>query len=352
MPTHVDISKEFQHCRSMGQNLRKKLSLFCVKNNIKFLGTQGPFNLEEAIQSEQNTTPIILLQIHDALAGSKSYWKSINQQLSLIGKKLLVCTDSFVDMANFSNITFLTHPALVGLKHFHVDPDCYNDLSQNHSPGKLFNCFIHRADATRQSWFYFLYNAKLLDRGYISFLLYNHENKNQPEIELFDQLHSRHGMNQLPHFEDAYQNLRLQVPYRNFKENPVLWDKICDSKYSLVLDTYATNDNDASCYFSEKVARALMLPSLDLLFVEKNVPMHLESWGLVNKTSTLDMDHFSWQQRQTCLLEVLVQDSWEYNFTSLLETARHNHSVLKNYYYNTIDNFYTEVFDVATSKHN
>jgi len=113
MPTHVDISKEFQHCRSMGQNLRKKLSLFCVKNNIKFLGTQGPFNLEEAIQSEQNTTPIILLQIHDALAGSKSYWKSINQQLSLIGKKLLVCTDSFVDMANFSNITFLTHPALL-----------------------------------------------------------------------------------------------------------------------------------------------------------------------------------------------------------------------------------------------
>jgi len=352
MPAHVDISKEFQHCRSIGQNLRKKLWLFCKKNNVKFIGNYRRFAIEKEIQSDSDTKSIILFQIHDALFGSRSHWESINQQLFARDKKLLVCTDSFVDMANFSNITFLTHPALVGLKHFHVDPDCYNGLSQNHSPGKLFNCFIHRADATRQSWFYFLYNAKLLDRGYVSFLLYNHENKNQPEIELFDQLHSLHGMNQLPHFEDAYQNLRSQVPYRNFKENLALWDKICDSKYSLVLDTYATNDNDASCYFSEKVARALMLPSLDLLFVEKNIPRHFESWGIVTNTSTLNLDHLSWQQRQTRLLEVLVQDSWEYNFTSLLEIARHNHSVLKNYYYNTIDNFCTEVFDIATSRHN
>jgi hypothetical protein len=351
MPSHVDISKEFQHCRSTGQNISKKLQEFCRKNNVQFIGRHQSHALEKAVQLDSGTKFIILFWIQDALFGSRSYWESINQQLFERGKKILVCTDSFIDLTDLSNITFLTHPALVGLKHLHVDPDCYKSLSQNHCPSKLFNCFIHRVDATRQSWFYFLYNAKLLDRGYVSFLLYNYENENQLEIDLFDQLHSLHGMNQLPHFEDAYQNLRSQVPFRNFEENPILWDKICDSKYSLVLDTYATNDNDASCFFSEKVARALMLPSIDLLFVEKNIPRHFESWGLVTSTSSLNLDHLSWQQRQTRLLEVLVQDSWEYNFTSLLEIARHNYSVLKNYY-NTIDNFYTEVFDIATSKHN
>jgi hypothetical protein len=291
---------------------------------------------------------MVMFKIQDPLLGDIDYWKSINHEFASCDKKLLVCTDNYVLTDDFSHIQFLSHKALIGLKSLHVNTDWFDSLVYNHSPKRLFNCFNHRVCAVRQSWFYFLHNRKLLDSGYVSFLFYNWQDESQSELDLFEKNHNKF-LNSLDHFNKAYAELKSQIPFRNFVENTVLWDKICDSKYSLVLDTSAPDDDQIGLFISEKVARVLMLPSIDLLFLQKQTLQGIESMGLVSHTNSLGIDHMSWHDRQLNLLQALQNNDIQYDFKKLLEQARHNHAVLSNAL-NSMDEFFTEVFDTVTCK--
>jgi len=278
-----------------------------------------------------------------------TYYKNLNQHLLKNDQQLLICTDSIVEYENLSNIKFLCHRSLLGVKHFHVDPVCYNSLSKSR-PSKLFNCFMHRIDSGRQSWFYFLYHHNLLDRGYVSFSLYQLDEYSElKDIELYDYIHNNFQLDKFPHFQEAYQQMRSKVPFKNFEENFNLDDKIIDSKYSLVLDTYALHDDWNSWYFSEKIARALMLPTCQLMFSQKGTLKKLSDLGIEIQKYNLDIDHLPWPERQQRLLEILCHDVEEYNFIKLKKIALHNKNQLQSFY-QEIDQFYDQAIDLATSK--
>jgi hypothetical protein len=143
--------------------------------------------------------------------------------------------------------------------------------------------------------------------------------------------------------------MRSKVPFKNFKENFKLDDKIIDSKYSLVLDTFAVNDDCNSWYFSEKIARILMLPTCQLMFLQKGTLKKLSDLGIEIQKSNLDIDHLPWQERQQRLLEILCHDVEEYNFVKLKKIALHNKNQLQ-LFYQEIDQFYDQAIDLATTK--
>jgi hypothetical protein len=207
---------------------------------------------------------------------------------------------------------------------------------------------MQRIDLVRQSWFYFLYNRGLLDQGYVSFRLWQTPGSGLPHgRDLFDQIHQR-GLSGLSHFETAYQALRDQVPYANFEENSILDDKILDSRYSLVLDTAGALDDQGFCFVSEKAYRALMTPTQDLLFLQKDSIAQLQKLGLESSSQSLCFDHLSWQQRQLAMLDILQQDPLSYNYTVLLEKSRHNQNVLEKLW-NTLPNLSEQVLDTLNS---
>jgi hypothetical protein len=333
---------EHEHARFQSKLLKNKLKEFCKVNGVGFSESFKDQLIDNNLLELENTLTV-WLQLHDPLFGHETQWQALDQKLQKSGQKILVCTDSFVSENVFRNIVFHQPLALLGVKHFHINEQWFDQLAQDHQPTKLFSCFINRVEPVRQSWFYFLYNSNLLDRGHISFLLFNHEKPTLTELELFDQNHQQH-LYYLEQFEKAYQNLRSRVPYKNFAENGLLWDKICDSKYSLVLDTSAPDDQLLQCFVSEKTARTIMLPTIDLLFVQKGTLTHLDSLGIKTHSYGLGIDHLSWQDRQTKIIDALVKDSCEYNFKELLEVARNNHHVLKTIYENNKD--FGELFDL------
>jgi hypothetical protein len=346
MAQHIQLVKEHLHTLQIFTLIEDTLRVKCLKSNIGFLKKTS-----KILDISTNKEKYLLQVFTKDLVMPLTYYENLNQQLLKNNKQLLICTDNFVEYKNLSNIKFLCHRSLIGIKHFNIDPAYYNLLSDNR-PGKLFNCFIHRAESVRQSWLYFLYHHNLIDRGYVSYLLYAlAEYSNLSGVDLYDYIHNNYQLDRLPHFQEAYQHMRSKVPYQNFKENFKLADKIIDSKYSLVLDTNAADDDQNAWFFSEKTSRVLMLPTCQLLFLQKGTLTKLSKLGLAVHKFNLDIDLLSWTERQQKLLEILRNDSEEYNFTKLKTTALYNYNLLQSFY-QEIDQFYNEAIDLAKSKFN
>jgi len=344
--SHTKLTEEHQQTHLAFNLVENTLQQKCLQAGIGFLKRS-----DNQISASTNKEKYLLQISTRDLVLDADYYKNFNQQLQKVEKQLLVCTDNIVEYESFSNIKFLCHKALIGIKHLHVNTDCYKLLT-DHSPTKLFNCFIHRTDSVRQSWLYFLHHYDLLDQGYVSYLLFQLKDYSKlTGVDLYDYVHHNFQLDELEHFCRAYQALRDKVPYQNFKENSILSDKILDSKYSLVLDTYAICDDYNSWFFSEKVARALMLPTCPLLFLQKGTLTKLSNLGLVIAKSNLDIDQLHWQVRQKNLLEILSNDTQEYNFTELKNTALYNHNLLKTFY-QTVEQFYDEAIELAKSQFN
>lgn len=166
------------------------------------------------------------------------------------GKKLWLLTDNLVDSTkyNFSNIDIRPVPQLLGP---------YASIRDQSDPvashGRLFNCFIQRCESVRQSWFYHLWLENLLEKGYVSYLLLQMRGYSKlTGMDLFDAIHHSQGLDTLPKFQIAHEKLRTVVPYRNFEENFDLMTYINDSKYSVVLETFAVEDNHGAWCVTEK----------------------------------------------------------------------------------------------------
>jgi len=138
----------------------------------------------------------------------------------------------------------------------------YNAEFQDRAPDRLFNCFMNRACSFRQSWLYQFQRQGLIDDGYITYNL-DYRSKDfyhlKGTVDLFDALY-HNGNNQI--FEKEHHILHDKVPFFNLTNG--LEQTIIDSKVSIVIETYFSNENAVA--FSEKIFRVLQLPRPFLLF--------------------------------------------------------------------------------------
>jgi hypothetical protein len=316
--------------------LHARVQKFCQSNNILFSYQVSP----ELIQNSKQSV-IVFMRLFD-LIPNYDFWKTINQTCQQHEKILLVVTDNILNFDNLSCVKFFSYPKLLGVTASYYDNPIIN------TPTKLYNCFIQRVDSVRQSWFYFLYHYNLLDQGYVSLLMKQLTDYSKlTGIELFDYTHSHYQLDALPHFEQAYQSTRAQIPFQNFEEKNNLLPYILDSKYSLVLETYAIEDDRNQWCFTEKSLRALQFPSIPLLFVQRGGISILKSLGLEIINDIVQVDQLNWQNRQQQLLKILIDDAVDIDSNMLYNQCQHNRWLLQSWktdYKNLkfFDNFYNE----------
>ena len=319
-------------------NLQTRLRTFCKSNDIAF-----SINVSvELIQRSKNS--IIVNMLLFDLIPSYEFWRNINQICQQQGKMVLVVTDNILNFDNLSYVKFFSYTKLLGVT------ASYDDNLTIAKPTKLYNCFIQRVDSVRQSWFYFLHQHDLLDRGYVSLLMKQLSDYNDlTGVELFDYIHHQYGLDALPHFEQAYQTVRSQIPFRNFKENNNLLPYILDSKYSVILETYAVDDDRDQWCFTEKSLRAIQFPTIPLLFTQRGGISVLKSLGLEINDAT-ELDHLNWQERQQHLLKILVNDPIDFDVELLYNQSQHNRHLLRSWKteYSRLD-FFDVFFNEAIS---
>ena len=341
MFNQFEIDSVDQHAwRGQRSNLYGRIKEFCDNNNITFTNKLSSIKIQHT-----NSTVIVSMLLFDII-GDYEYWKNINQHCQQYGKKILVITDNIVEFTPLSCIEFFSYPKLLG-----VTASYDYDIDVIAPPSKLYNCFIQRVCSIRQSWFYFLHHYDLLDKGYVSLLMKQlSDYSNLTGKELFDFIHHTYHLNQLPHFEKAHQALRTVVPYRNFTEDNDLTPLILDSKYSLILETYALEDDTNRWCFTEKSLRSIQFPTVSLLFLQKHGISKLREFGFEFDSSIDKIDSLPWQQRQQQLLQILIENCVDFDSKTLYNQSQHNRQLLKswkNAYSNV--NFFDNFFEKATS---
>ena len=297
-----------------------KIRQWCIKNNIGFFGTYQRIG-------ESAFTKLVKLTIFELVMSSDDLTQ-LDVKLGKSGKHLYYLTDNIVDTTQtkkLKNITFISIIELFGMI------DC-QEISKPTTPDRLFNCFIQRVESVRQSWFYFLKHYDLLDKGFVSFLLFQYNfYSDKTGLELFDWIHTHYELNKLPHFEQAYHELRPHVPYQNFTEITDLNGYAADSKYSLVLETYAIEDGHISYCYTEKLHRALQTPTVNLLFSQQHSLSALAKLGFKIDNFMLQIDKLPWIERQQKLLDILVKDLVAFDPDLLYNNALHNQELILNY---------------------
>ena len=318
-----------------------RVKQWCNKNKIEFFGTYVPIKLESKY------TKLVKLR-HFELIDSNDYFLDIDVKLGKTGKHLFYLTDNLVDTTQtekFKNITVIQIVELFGMI------SCPEIKKPTH-PSRLFNCFIQRVESVRQSWFYFFQHYNLLDKGFVSFLLMQIPNfSDKRGLELFDWIHTHYELNKIPHFEKAYQDLRSQVPYQNFKEISDVSGYAKDSKYSLVLETFATDVGYIGYCYTEKVHRALQTPTVNLLFVQQHSLLALTKLGFKIDSFMLEIDKLSWIERQQKILDILVNDLVAFDPDMLYNNAMQNQDLIQNYQQEFLkDKFLDDIFTTINNK--
>jgi hypothetical protein len=310
----------------------KNIHDWCTQNNIGLLGTYQPIR-------SMKFDKIIKLTIFE-LIESFDRLQQLDYTFGQEGKHLFYLTDNLIDRTQsdlLKNITIIPINELFGIVSI-VD----DDINTMH-PTRLFNCFIQRVDSVRQSWFYFLKNHDLLDVGYVSFLLFQYLfYSDKVGVELFDHNHYHYNLNNLKHFHSAYTAMRDQVPYKNFPDTDDLASIVRKTKYSLILETYATSDDHIGYCYTEKLHRVLQIPTVNLFFSQKNSLSKLSELGFRIDDWMLEIDQYPWIQRQQKLLDILVNDSIDYNFSSMYNNALHNRDLIINYKKQFLDGSYLD----------
>jgi hypothetical protein len=323
--------------RNQRQEIYGKLQSIAQKTNIAY--NQNLTDIH-SVKSDK----ILYCHLFD-LIPDFDWWLDINGTCEKLGKRIWVVTDNLIDVPpkyQFSNIRFFSFPELLGVTY---RPD-FQDI-QPQETSRLYNCFMQRCESTRQSWFYFLWSNDILDKGYVSYLLYQLRNYSQLSgQDLFDYIHYQKGLHEVTDFDLAYQNLRDQVPFRNFQENNNLAVYILQSKYSVILETYAIDDDRGQWCFTEKSLRHLQLPCINLLFSQKHAASMLKKLQLEIDPVNFKFDHLDWIQRQQIILEILTKDTVVESQQLQQARSQHNREILchwqKSYHES---NFFDKLLD-------
>ncbi len=320
MASYINPADSFDW-QSHRMQFEHEIFLWCQKNKVSFYGTSELVN-------DSKFDKIIKLTVFE-LIDSFEYLQQLDIELGTKGQTLFYLTDNLIDTQKsklFKNINIISIPQLIGMVRLQKIDTIAN------SPLKLFNCFIQRVDSVRQSWFYFLKHHDLLKKGYVSFLLFQYPfYSDKTGLDLFDCNHYRYNLDKLEHFHNAYLCLRNQVPYRNFLHTDDLYSLIKNTKYSLVLETYAVDDDHIGYCYTEKLYRAIQSPTINLLFTQKNSLTKLSKLGFKIDDWLLEIDSLPWIERQTKLLTILVDDYIEFSFERLYNNAVCNRDLIADY---------------------
>lgn len=290
---------------------------WCDRNHVEF---QTHKALGSLIQSSHSK--LVYMLLWDMIPCMPT-WHSINSQLQIQGKFLWVVTDNFLQLPNLSNVEFVSRPEMLGIIAWDQDEPVSGTLD------KKYTCLMQRADSVRQTWFYFLHNNNLIDHGNVSYLC--RQLKDYSELTgqpLFDQIHQVHELNLNADFERAYHALRPQVPYRNFDAELPIVDVIRNSDYNLVIETYASIDDENIWSFTEKSLREMQFASTPLIFCQKHGLSKLQSLGLMFPQQLIDLDSDDWPARQTKIIEYLQNDQLAQTSMTKITQAQHNRHVL------------------------
>lgn len=294
-----------------------KIKSWCLDHGFGFFGTCD--------QIEPSKSDKIVKMTIFELIYNRSQLTALNAVMGKNGTHLFYLTDNLLDhskLCQFEHITFVSIPELLGMVSL-------STIRYNTSPSRLYNCFIQRVDSVRQSWFYLLHHHNLLDQGYVSFLLYQYAcYSDKTGVELYDWIHTQYALDKLPHFDAAYHALRPLVPFRNFDQSADLRTQASDCKYSLVLETYAINDDSAAFSFTEKTHRALQTPTINLIFSQQNSLTHLVGLGFQIPDFMQEIDQHPWQVRQQKMLDILIDDDFDFDVDSLYNQAMHNRDLI------------------------
>jgi hypothetical protein len=332
---HVEVPElvfEKQRWNSISQYLEK----ICKQENITYI-----FRNYKDI-SPKSFDKIFFVFLFDSF--NQEIYLDLVDQAKNLKKKIYVLTDSWIDADIFSHdlVMVFSRPKLFSLS---SNP---NLPSMPKEQDKLYNAFIHRSEPVRQSWFYFLFLRGLLDQGYVSYRLYQ-INSHHTGIKLFDEIH-KSGLNSLEHFNLAYESLKSQVPYCNFSDDAGLSSVISRTKYSLVLDTYAPDDDTGCYYISEKVIRALQHSTVNLFFLQKNTLSKMSKAGLYIDAHMLEIDKMNWQSRQQNILDLLSHNTINDNETQRYEQARHNCEILNSWLSEVTEpSFYQDIISAVSA---
>ena len=266
----------------------------------------------------------------------------IDNTLTNTGRIIYIITDNMGNFPELNSVKFFSRPEILGV---YLAVDDLSTLTYN--PQKLFNCFMQRIESTRQSWFYFLHIHNLIDKGYVSFLLKQLPGySNLTGKELFDYIHHNYNLNSLPQFDLAYTYWKDKIPFTNFEEKLNLLPIIQDSKYSVILETYAVEDDHLFTVFNEKAIRALQYPSIPLLFVQRGGIGLLKSLGF-EFTDYLDqVDNSTWQERQQAILKILIDNPIAFDKNILYNQIEHNRNLVSAFHKKLHNNeFFESIFD-------
>jgi hypothetical protein len=96
--------------------------------------------------------------------------------------------------------------------------------------------------------------------------------------------------------------------------------------------------------------RAIQFPTIPLLFTQRGGIGVLKSLGLQINSDADQFDHLNWQERQQHLLEILVNDSIDFDIELLYNQSQHNRHLLRSWKteYSRLD-FFDGFFNEAIS---
>lgn len=315
-------------------NFEQRVRSWCRDHGIDFFGTYDEIQASRSEKCVKLTVTELVIHQRDLIL--------LDAEMQSKGQHLFYLTDNLLDAAKlcqFKNITFISINALIGMMSLAL-------IRPNTAPSRLYNCFIQRVDSVRQSWFYFLHDHDLLTKGYVSFLLFQYGfYSDKTGRDLYDWIHHHYQLSVLPHFDRAYHELRASVPYRNFPETKDLHGCANNSKYSLVLETYAVEDGRIGFCFTEKTYRSLQTPTINLIFAQQNSLAHLSQLGFEINEAMLDIDCCLWVHRQQRILDILINDHFDFDAELLYNQAVINRDVIDGFKHEFLKgDFLEEVF--------
>ena len=321
-----DIESEIKN-RSI---FNKKLKLITEKLNLDYIG-RGFDSITVERTSRVNNDIILSECVGDLITQDDlSTWDKICEQTS---KKLIIITDNILlntSVIMTDNIAVLSVPELLSIT-CNLDKKLFNEKDKCN---KLFNCFIHRTSAIRQTFFYNVVQYLNLDDCFISMHCYEPFLDISPK-EAFELTHKNGEMYKDGGFKKVFDEYKEKVPFKNFQDiDGNLHKLIQKSKYSVILETYGEEDNSLFICVTEKTTRALTSLPIILLFSQRKTVEILEKLGFsVNKITRKNDDFDNYWDRLFEIINILYyDDKSSYDINIQQKNAEKNIKLLQSWY--------------------
>jgi hypothetical protein len=238
----------------------------------------------------------------------------------------------FNELCNNKNIIISNlHPTVpLDINYFQIPFSWYGIYSgttkfTNGLPEMDFCCFINRFDVIRQSWLYQFVRRDLFHRGFISF------NMNTRSFSSPHDIFQQQFTDFLSIFNEEHEKIKDLVPYKNFSDDCLLADIIIKSKFSVILETCAFQNEMIT--FSEKTFRNLRLPRPWVLYTSCNGVRFLHDAGFDVLYDIVDHDYYdkteSCIERQSKILD-LCETLCDLDYTDSLITRLESAAAINN----------------------